>query len=59
MRLNEYKSIGQDNMHSRVLKELTDVVANPLSIIFEKSCLSRKVPDYWQRKTSLPFLKKR
>ena len=58
MRLDEYKSLGLDGVHPRVLKELAEVVAELLSIIFEKSWLSGEVPDNWRKSYLSPIYKK-
>ena len=58
MRLDEYKSLGPDGVQPRVLKELAEVVAKQLSIIFEKSWLSDEVPDNWRKGYVTPIYKK-
>ncbi|CAM4583475.1 unnamed protein product [Lepidochelys kempii] len=57
--LDEHKSMGPDVLHPRVLKELADVIAEPLAIIFENSWCSGEAPDDWKKANVVPIFKNR
>ncbi|CAM4584956.1 unnamed protein product [Lepidochelys kempii] len=57
-KLDEHKSMGPDALHPRVLKELVDVIAEPLAIIFENSWQVGEVPDDWRMDNVVPIFKK-
>ncbi|KGL76821.1 RNA-directed DNA polymerase from mobile element jockey, partial [Tinamus guttatus] len=56
--LDTHKCIGPDGIHPRVLSELVDVTAKPLSIIFERSWRTGEVPEDWKKANVTPVFKK-
>jgi len=47
-----------DGIHPRVLKELADVMAGPLSIIHQRSWESGEVPADWKLANVIPVYRK-
>lgn len=45
-------------MHPRVLRQLTDVIARPLLIIFKRSWQLAEVPEGWKGANVNPIFKK-
>ncbi|CAM5168179.1 unnamed protein product [Natator depressus] len=57
-KLDVHKSTGPDALHPRVLKELVDVIAEPLAVIFENSWRSGEVLEDWKKANVVPIFKK-
>ncbi|KAK4823680.1 hypothetical protein QYF61_005651 [Mycteria americana] len=56
--LDTHKSMGPDEIHPRVLKELAEVLTKPLSIIYQQSWLIGEVPADWRLANVTPIFKK-
>ncbi|KAK4831897.1 hypothetical protein QYF61_020044 [Mycteria americana] len=56
--LDTHKSMGPDEIHPRVLKELADVLTKPLSILYQQSWLNGEVPADWRLANVTPIYKK-
>ena len=52
------QSIGLDGIHPRVLRELAEELAKPLSIIYQQSYLTGEVPEDWRIASVTPIYKK-
>ncbi|KGL84716.1 RNA-directed DNA polymerase from mobile element jockey, partial [Tinamus guttatus] len=57
-KLDTHKSMDPDGMNPRVLRELADVIAKSLSIIFERSWRMGEVPEDWKKANVTPVFKK-
>jgi len=53
--LDTNKSMGLREIHPRMLRELVDELAKPLSIIYQQSWLTGEVPDDWRLANVTPF----
>jgi len=56
--LDTYKSTGPDGIHPRVLRELAEELAKPLSIISQLSWLTGEVPEDCRIASVTPIYKK-
>ena len=56
--LNTSKSPGPDEIHPRVLKELSEQLAHPLCLLFDKSMDAGKLPTAWKTAEIRPIHKK-
>ncbi|CAC5386630.1 unnamed protein product [Mytilus coruscus] len=52
------KSPGMDKLHPRLLKEITESLANPLCIIYNQSLESKTVPNDWKNAMISTIFKK-
>lgn len=57
-KLDIHKSIGPEGMRPQVLRELANVLARPLSIIFDQSWRLGEVPEDWRKANATPIFKK-
>lgn len=56
--LNVNKSQGPDEMNPRFVKELADVLCEPVTIIFQDSLSEGMVPDEWKKGKVIAIFKK-
>ncbi|KFQ01578.1 hypothetical protein N329_12904, partial [Haliaeetus albicilla] len=56
--LDAHKSMGPYGIHTRVLREMVEVLTKPLSIIYQQSWLTGEVPVGWKLENVTPIYKK-
>ena len=58
LNLNPYKSPGADNLHPRILKDISVSLSLPLSILYTESFKQQKLPQDWKDAMITPLYKK-
>ena len=58
LRIDPFKSVGPDDIHPRILKELAHELYRPLTHIFRTSMATGIVPDAWKTANVVPIFKK-
>jgi len=56
--LDSHRSMGPNDMHPRVLRELADVISEQHSVIFERLWRTGEVPEDWSKAIVTPIFKK-
>lgn len=55
LHLDYHKSIGLDGIYPQLLRNMANMLAKPLSIIYQQSCSTGQVSDDW-RPSSVMFI---
>ena len=58
LHLDCHRSMGPDGLHPRVLRELAGAIAEPLSAIYQRSWMTREVPEDWRLADATPIYRK-
>ncbi len=58
-KIHPNKSTGPDNISPRVLKECSDQLEYPLTLLFNKSLAQGRIPGAWKKANITPIFKKR
>lgn len=53
--LDTHKSMGPENIHTKVVRELAEVLTKPLSIIYQQLWLTGQVPANWRLANETPI----
>ena len=58
LNLNVNKSLGPDNIHPRILKELAEHLTEPVTLLFNKTIVNGVIPQDWKEAYVSPIYKK-